>query len=355
MRLTRRPRIDVYVSTLDPQGIGIAKAILSATPELRALGFEVILKQADFASSIRDAVLFAAGGAHAVLYDGIGLGFRYGSLANMFSAAMLNPRVCLIWHEDEWVCQRLMQERPRRGIVFNKLIRGRRLCHLVISQRAKRFCMSLGVPEDRIHVVGGCLSPPDDTARLTPVFPSDDRMRVVAVGSIQARKGTDLFCEAAIKACKRVSHVDFYWIGRPLNFEPGFYDACLERVRQSGFEDRIKFCGFVERTDVYLAQCDLFVLPSRDEPLGLAALEAMAFGKQVIMFDVGGLAELMGEYGVVLGEPSSDRLADKIVELSTGNREHLIREDARLKVLDYFSPRQYALRLASALGSGLVF
>jgi glycosyltransferase involved in cell wall biosynthesis len=178
-------------------------------------------------------------------------------------------------------------------------------------------------------------------------------MRVVAVGSIQARKGTDLFCEAAIKVCKRVTHVDFYWIGRPLNFEPGFYEACLQRVRESGFVDRIKFCGFVERSDVYLAQCDLFVLPSRDEPLGLAALEAMAFGKLVIMFDVGGLAELMGGYGVVLGEPSAESLADKIVELSTGSRDHLIREDARHRVLDYFSPRQYALRLASALESGL--
>lgn len=355
MAHTRRPRIDVYVSTLDPQGIGIAKAILSATPELRALGFEVILKQADFASSVRDAALWAARGAHAILYDGIGLGFRYGSLINMLTSSMLTRRVFLIWHEDAWVYRRLMLERPRRGMVFNMLMRGRRLRHLVISERAKRFGMSLGIPEDRIHVIGGCLSPPDETARLTPVFPSDDRMRVVAVGSIQARKGTDLFCEAAINVCKRVSHVDFYWIGRTLTFEPGFYDACLERVRESGFEDRIKFCGFVERTDIYLAQCDLFVLPSRDEPLGLSALEAMAFSKLVIMFDVGGLAELMGEYGMVLGEPSAERLADKIVELSTGSKEHLVREDARHRVLDYFSPRQYAQRLASAMRSGPVF
>lgn len=355
MGSTKKPRIDVYVSTLAPKGIGIAKFILSATPELRAMGFDVVLKQADFASTLTDAMLYASRGAHAILYDGIGLGFRYGSLVNMYSSSMMTSRAFLIWLEDKWVYERLMRERPRRGTFFNKLVRSRRLHHLVISQRAKRFCMALGIPEDRIHVVGACLNPPDESEQLPPVFPSDDRMRVVAVGSIQARKGTDLFCEAAINVCKRVSHVDFYWIGRPLNFEPGFYDACLERVRESGFVDRIKFCGFVERPYSHLAQCDLFVLPSRDEPLGLSALEAMAFSKLVIMFDVGGLAELMGEHCVVLGEPNAERLADKIVELSTGSKEHLVREDARHRVLDYFSPRQYAQRLASAMRSGPVF
>lgn len=349
---TREPqRLIVYTSTLNPQGIGVAKAILSAFTELQALGFEVALRRADLTASILDAGWNAIGRIYAILFDGIGLGFRYGSLLNMLSSAVLRPRVFLTWHEDRWVYSRLMRERPLRGRVFNKLMKSKALHHLVISKRAKSFCQSLGVQDSRIRIVGGCVSPPDETARDIRVFPSDDRVRIVATSSIQARKGTDIFCQAAIKVCQNLPQVDFFWIGRPLGFEPGFFETCRNLVRRSGFDDRIQFCGFVERPDIYMAHCDMFVQTSRDEPLGLSALEAMAFGKTVIGFDVGGLPELMAGCYHVLGQPNADELAEKIIELASGHRENLLREDARTRALEFFSPKEYAARLARAIRS----
>ncbi len=55
--------------------------------------------------------------------------------------------------------------------------------------------------------------------------------------------------------------------------------------------DEVSFLGFVADTPAFLADIDLFVMPSLFEGLGVAVLEAMAAGKPVIATRVGGLTE----------------------------------------------------------------
>ncbi|ADU51476.1 glycosyl transferase group 1 [Thermaerobacter marianensis DSM 12885] len=73
-------------------------------------------------------------------------------------------------------------------------------------------------------------------------------------------------------------------------------DRCAHMARQLGIADRVRFLG--EHTDVarLLAAADLFLLPSRQEAFGLAALEAMACGVPVIAARTGGLPEVV-EHG----------------------------------------------------------
>jgi glycosyltransferase involved in cell wall biosynthesis len=351
MRSEKSETLIIYFSSLGPQRVGVNKAMLWAVDDLRALGLTPILRSADLITSIVDVGRNLFRRASAIVFVGMGLGFGYGSLVNLAWSAAVYRRVFLSWQEDRWVYDRIMRACPGRGRIFNEVIKWSGMYHFVISERGKRFCMALGVKEHQIHVVGSCAPAPEEAVLNFRVFPDDNRLRVMAAATIQARKGTDIFCEAAIKVCRRLSNVDFFWFGEPLGFEPGFYERCRELVRLSGLEDRIRFCGFVDKPSVFIAHCDMFVQTSRDEPLGLSALEAMAFGKTVIGFDVGGLPELMGGCYHVLGQPNADRLAEKIIELASGNRSDLIREDARRRVLDVYNPREYALRLAQAIRS----
>jgi glycosyltransferase involved in cell wall biosynthesis len=55
----------------------------------------------------------------------------------------------------------------------------------------------------------------------------------------------------------------------------------------------VSFPGFVEDHASFFAALDLFLMPSRSEGWGLAALEAMAYGVPVIASNVGGLRELV--------------------------------------------------------------
>lgn len=352
MRKEEKRKLVLYVNTLTPARVGLGKDYVWALDELRNLGFEPILRQADHLTSVLDIFRNLFRRPFAIVFVGIGLGFRYGSLINLIASSLWHRRVFLSWYETQWVYDRLKRELPIRARIFRALIRSKRICHMVMAERNGRFCQSLGVQASRIRVIESCVPSPDREAVDLTRCPTGDRIRVIAAATIQERKGTDIFCEAAVKVCRRLPNVDFFWYGEPLNFEPGFFDRCQAVVRSSGFENRIHFCGFSNSPSIYMALCDMFLLTSRDEPLGLAALEAMSLAKTVIAFDVGGLAELVPDCIHVIGAPDADRLASKVIELATGSREQLTREDARTRVLEDFSPRQFALRVRRAILTG---
>jgi glycosyltransferase involved in cell wall biosynthesis len=56
----------------------------------------------------------------------------------------------------------------------------------------------------------------------------------------------------------------------------------------------------------YLKGCDLFVLPSLYEGMSNAAMEAMAYGKPVILTNVNGAGELVPDEGKGVLIPARD-------------------------------------------------
>ncbi|HEY8552451.1 MAG TPA: N-acetyl-alpha-D-glucosaminyl L-malate synthase BshA [Thermaerobacter sp.] len=94
-------------------------------------------------------------------------------------------------------------------------------------------------------------------------------------------------------------------------------DRCAHMARQLGIADRVRFLG--EHTDVarLLAAADLFLLPSRQEAFGLAALEAMACGVPVVAARTGGLPEVVehGKTGYLLPPGDVEGMARCALEL----------------------------------------
>jgi glycosyltransferase involved in cell wall biosynthesis len=66
-----------------------------------------------------------------------------------------------------------------------------------------------------------------------------------------------------------------------------------ERLRRAG--PRARLLGYVENLTEFFAALDLYIMPSRSESWGLAALDAMAHGLPVVASDVGGLPEVVEE------------------------------------------------------------
>jgi glycosyltransferase involved in cell wall biosynthesis len=87
---------------------------------------------------------------------------------------------------------------------------------------------------------------------------------------------------------------------------------------------RVAFPGFLAERSRFFAALDLFIMPSRAEAWGLAALEAMAYGVPVIASDVGGLAEIVNpaEGGRLVPAGDATALADAI-KTAAADREHL--------------------------------
>jgi glycosyltransferase involved in cell wall biosynthesis len=92
------------------------------------------------------------------------------------------------------------------------------------------------------------------------------------------------------------------------------------RVRELGIADAVSFTGRLSQADVALAMAaaDVFVLPSLNEGLSVALLEAMACGTPCVASAVGGVPE-------VLDDPACGRLVppDDAAALASGIEEVL--------------------------------
>ena len=75
-----------------------------------------------------------------------------------------------------------------------------------------------------------------------------------------------------------------------------------------GIGDRVTFCGWIDDVAAFLADADLFVLPSRIEPFGIVVLEAMACGVPIVATRVSGPLETLDEHTALL-VPSDDPAA----------------------------------------------
>lgn len=86
------------------------------------------------------------------------------------------------------------------------------------------------------------------------------------------------------------------------------------RARDLGLDARVRFAGWQPGPvlEQLYAACDLVAFPSVwDEPFGLVGLEAMAHGKPVAAFDVGGVPDLVvtGETGALVPPGDAEALA----------------------------------------------
>lgn len=95
------------------------------------------------------------------------------------------------------------------------------------------------------------------------------------------------------------------------------------------------------------------VFPSvGDEALSLAALEAMATGLPVVASNSGGLAEAVGDAGVLVDPTDADQLADALYRLLEDEHEaRLLGARARERVCGYFTWDLAGQRLSQAVMS----
>ncbi len=120
-----------------------------------------------------------------------------------------------------------------------------------------------------------------------------DAILVINVGYGDARKGIDLFLDAARLTVAADARFHFLWLGQ---IEASFV-VRLERERQSpslaGHLHQVPFTADVGR---YYQAADLFLLSSREDPFPSVVLEALACGLPVVAFaGSGGHCELLAD------------------------------------------------------------
>jgi glycosyltransferase involved in cell wall biosynthesis/protein-tyrosine-phosphatase len=167
----------------------------------------------------------------------------------------------------------------------------------------------------------------------------DDRDIVIGTaGRLSPVKGHDSFLRAAALILREEPRARFLLAGGgPLEHQ------LKALASELGIAAACRFVG--ARSDVYdlVAAMDMFVLPSLNEGLPMAILEAMALGTPVVATDVGGLPEVIRHCATGLLVPPGDEraLADACVSLARDpERARELANQGRRVVEDRFSHRQ---------------
>jgi glycosyltransferase involved in cell wall biosynthesis len=170
-----------------------------------------------------------------------------------------------------------------------------------------------------------------DHRRFAPVEVDRPSFRFAVAGRLEPRKGVDL----AIHALAQVpdAHLDVVGDGP-------------DRVRlwklavSRGVSRQVVFHGYLPDPRPILARASAVLCPSRTEGLGLSVLEAMAMGRPVVAFAVGGVPELVedGRTGLLARAGDVQALAARMREaMAAGDRLEEWGHAGRARAVDRFS------------------
>ncbi len=191
---------------------------------------------------------------------------------------------------------------------------------ITCAEGSKRILVGqYGVAPHRITPIRSAIDLDEVASVATPLTREamnwQGKLVVGAVGTFSFLKGADVFIEAARQILREkagVEEVLFVWLGGDISsadeakvYKSTFALKCLHRIEQYGLGPHFVLLGQKPNVYPYLNLFDVFVLPSRDECLGIATLEAMALRIPVVVTAVGGVPEVVKDTNGILVEGGS--------------------------------------------------
>jgi glycosyltransferase involved in cell wall biosynthesis len=180
------------------------------------------------------------------------------------------------------------QEHPDNAelIELGRTLARRRIATCAASRSQAALIETLwGVPANLVRLPLACL--------LDEPFPAVPRSRgVISAGRMVPQKGFDILIRAIAAMSDQIECSIIAGHG-----DRGYELECRRLAVELGVN--VRWIEWTDRHDLRrrMASTALVAMPSRFEPLGLVAAEAIAVGTPVVGFDVGGLGELLSTAG----------------------------------------------------------
>jgi len=195
---------------------------------------------------------------------------------------------------------------------------------IAVSEAVRKILLRAGVSDSKIEVITTGVELPstlptaeERASACAALHLGESDFVIGHMGAFTPEKGQDIAVRAAALVRESLPQARFVLAG------DGPLAAALRELAQRE-KARVEFPGFLADRSEFFAALDVFIMPSRAEAWGLAALEAMAHGVPVIASNVGGLQEIVSPEGGGRLVPPDDAgaLADAIRD-AAGDRERL--------------------------------
>ena len=210
-----------------------------------------------------------------------------------------------------------------------------------VSRELRKDTVSMGIPLERTSYIPNCL----DESTVPHMAPEGEY--ILSLGRLVKVKGLEYLVEA-------MRYVDC----RLVICGKGPEESNLRKlISKYGLEDKVEMHGFVgedEKPSVIEGSM-FFVMPSLFEAFGITAIENMSYGRPIIHSGVNGLADTVGNAGIVVNPRDPRSIADGINTLLSDEglrmelREKAVEQASRF-TYDTHVPRYE--RILEAVASG---
>lgn len=224
------------------------------------------------------------------------LSLSWANLPLLTTLRALHPNTPII-HVEHSYCERFIAAHIRQHSRFEALMR---IClslmdHIVaVSQEQgnwlvrRRFCSS-----DKLSII----NPAVDLKRFLDIAPRHckKQLRIGAIGRLDCQKGFDILINGFMQTSRADLELHIFGQGPDENM--------LRELATN--HPRITFHGFTSDVPFAMESCDMVAMPSRWEPYGLVAMEAMAASRPVLTTKTDGLATHIHNGATDIGENSA--------------------------------------------------
>ena len=163
---------------------------------------------------------------------------------------------------------------------------------------------------------------------------------VGVVGEITKRKGQEFLVKAIPSLIKAIPHLRVVMVGRFSEQEP-YVKQIRRYLSENGLEYTTQLIGIRDNVEDFLTAMNVSIVPSLEEPLGLAAIESQSVGTPVIVSETGGLTEVVNDEmsGLIVPMGDPDAISRAIIRLSQDIKLQLrLSFHGQEMVADTFSP-----------------
>jgi glycosyltransferase involved in cell wall biosynthesis len=225
-----------------------------------------------------------------------------------------------------------------------------------VSRHTARTFVEAGYRPDRVHAVLNAIEPSRWDPSLDPALGRaslevpDGAPLIVSVARLFRWKGHFELLSALAQVKRKYPNVRLAIVGSDYPADSGMTQMLKEHARELGIGENVVFTG--QRSDIalLLAACDVFSLPSFEEPFGLVFAEAMAMKRPVVALTNGGTPEVVehGKCGLLSPPGDIDALAANLLRLldNPGLRAQF-GEYGRSRVEQHFTPQRMASDFAA--------
>ena len=208
---------------------------------------------------------------------------------------------------------------------------------IVVSHKLKRLAEKYFGCHNKLTVIPNGVDLQKVAVPNPGDLPEDRNPTLLSVSNLIYTKGIDLTLSAIARLRKKYPELRYKVVGGgPLE------SKLRQQALSLGLNDCVEFLGRQphQRVMEYMAECDIFVLPSWSEGFGVVYLEAMAHGKPVIGCQGEGIEDFVehGKTGLLVKPKDVESLVEAIdFLLSHPEEARAIGERARKVVLENYT------------------